>query len=142
MVSEEELFHASDILSIHLRRSDLSKGFVNAERLAWMKPTAFLIDISWEGIVDHHAVAAALRDGKLAGAALDLCGTDPVEMNDPILDAPNTVLTPHVAWQTIESYKRSAHLVTDNILAYLNGSSTNVVNSDALKTPRQSSRVP
>ena len=142
MVSEEELFHASDILSIHLRRSDLSKGFVNAERLAWMKPTAFLIDISWEGIVDHHAVAAALRDGKLAGAALDLCGTDPVEMNDPILDAPNTVLTPHVAWQTVESYKRSARLVTDNILAYLNGSPTNVVNSDALKTPRQSSRVP
>ena len=141
LVSEEELFHASDILSVHLRRSDLSKGFVNAERLAWMKPTAFLIDISWEGIVDHHAVAAALRDGKLAGAALDLCGTDPVEMNDPILDAPNTVLTPHVAWQTVESYKRSARLVTDNILAYLNGSPTNVVNSDALKAPRQSSRV-
>src|SRR5439155_4923268 len=106
MVSEEELFHASDILSVHLRRSDLSKGFVNAERLAWMKPTAFLIDISWECIVDHHAAAAALRDGKLAGADLDLCGTDPRERNDSMFEAPNTFLMPHVAWQTVESYWR------------------------------------
>jgi phosphoglycerate dehydrogenase-like enzyme len=139
MVSEEELFRASDILSVHLRRSDLSRGFVDAKRLASMKSSAFLIDISWEGIVDHHAVAQALREGKLAGAALDLCGTDPVEMNDPILDAPNTVLTPHIAWQTVESYKRSACLVTDNIIAYLNGCPTNVVNPEALKTPRQTS---
>ncbi len=128
MVSEEELFRAADILSVHLRRSDLSRGFVNAQRLAWMKPTALLIDISWEGIVDHRTTAQALRDGKLAGAALDLCGTDPVEMTDPILDAPNTVLTPHLAWQTIESYQRAAHLVTDNILAYLNGNPMNIVN--------------
>lgn len=141
MVSEEELFRASDILSVHLRRSNFSNGFVDATRLARMKPSAFLIDISWEGIVDHHALAQALRDGKLAGAALDLCSTDPVEMSNPILDAPNTVLTPHIAWQTVESYQRSARLVTDNILAYLNGQPANVVNPDALKGPRQSNPV-
>jgi phosphoglycerate dehydrogenase-like enzyme len=137
MVAEEELFRSADILSVHLRRSELSKGFVNSERLAQMKPTALLIDISWEGIVDHSSVATALRDGKLGGAALDLCGTDPVGMDDPLLDAPRTVLTPHLAWQTREGYKRAAALVTDNILAYLKGSPTNVINPDALGAPRQ-----
>ena len=63
------------------------------------------------------------------------------KMSDPILDAPNTVLTPHIAWQTVESYQRSARLVTDNILAYLKGQPANVVNPDALKEPRQSSPV-
>ncbi|MGH7930869.1 MAG: NAD(P)-dependent oxidoreductase [Candidatus Binatia bacterium] len=141
MVGEEELFRKADILSVHLRRSEFSKGFVNSERLAWMKPTAFLIDISWEGIANHSSVAAALRGGKLGGAALDLCGTDPVSMDDPILDAPGTVLTPHLAWQTRDAYQRAAALVTDNILAYLKGSPTNVVNPDALDSPRQLNRA-
>jgi len=137
MVSEEECFQGADILSVHLRRSDLSRNFINASRLALMKPTALLIDISWAGIVDRHAVAEALRNGRLAGAALDLCDTYPVDGNDPILDAPNSVLTPHLAWQTTESYQRSARMAVDNILAYLNGSPVNVLNPDALKTSRQ-----
>jgi glycerate dehydrogenase len=102
-----------------------------------MKSTALLIDISWEGIVERAAVAAALSEGKITGAALDLCGTDPVAMNDPIFTAPNTVLTPHVAWQTEESYKRSAATIVDNILAYFAGTPQNVLNPEALKAPRQ-----
>jgi phosphoglycerate dehydrogenase-like enzyme len=137
MVSEEELFRASDILSVHLRRSDFSRGFIDGRRLGWMKSSALLIDISWEGIVDRFAVAQALGSGNLAGAALDLCGTQPVEGDDPIFDAPNTVLTPHIAWQTVESYKRAAGLVVDNILAYFEGLPTNVVNPDALASARQ-----
>ena len=141
MVSEEECFRTADILSVHLRRSELSRNFINASRLALMKPTALLIDISWAGIVDRKAVAEALRKGRLAGAALDLCDTYPVNGNDPILDAPNTVLTPHQAWQTTESYQRSARMAVDNILAYLNGSPENVLNPDALKTSRQASHT-
>lgn len=137
LVSEEELFRASDILAVHLRRSDWSRGFVNAARLNLMKPTAYLIDISWDGIVDRRAVAKALVERKIAGAALDLCGTDPVDMSDPILDAPNTVLTPHLAWQTKESYKRSAATTVDNILAYLSGTPKNVLNPEALDGRRQ-----
>ncbi|MBI2368691.1 MAG: D-2-hydroxyacid dehydrogenase family protein [Deltaproteobacteria bacterium] len=137
MVSEEELFRTADILSVHLRRSELSRNFVNAARLALMKPAALLIDISWAGIVDRQALAAALRAGRLAGAALDLCDTGPVDMQDPILDAPRTVLTPHLAWQTVESYQRSARVAVDSILAYLKGSPVNVVNAEALKGPRQ-----
>jgi phosphoglycerate dehydrogenase-like enzyme len=69
MVSEEELFRTADILSVHLRRSEMSHQFVNATRLALMKPSALLVDISWAGIVDRVALAAALRSGRLAGAA-------------------------------------------------------------------------
>jgi phosphoglycerate dehydrogenase-like enzyme len=141
MVSEEECFRSADILSVHLRRSELSRNFVNTSRLALMKPTALLIDISWAGIVDRRAVAEALRKGQLAGAALDLCDTYPVANNDPILDAPNTVLTPHLAWQTTESYQRSARIAVDNIVAYLNGSPKNILNPEALKTSRQTART-
>lgn len=137
MVGEEELFRGSDILSVHLRRSDLSRDFVNASRLALMKPSALLIDISWAGIVNRQALAAALRTGEIAGAALDLCDTYPIPGDDPILDAPNTVLTPHLAWQTTESYNRAARVTVDNILAYLNGNPINLVNANALKSVRQ-----
>ncbi len=137
MVSEEECFRNSDILSVHLRRSELSRNFVNASRLSLMKPTALLVDISWAGIVDRHALADALRKGRLAGAALDLCDTYPVDARDPILDAPNTVLTPHLAWQTREAYQRSARMAVDNILAYLDGTPKNVINPEALKSSAQ-----
>lgn len=137
MVSEEELFRTADILSVHLRRSDFSRNFVNAARLSLMKPTALLIDISWAGIVNRQDLAEGLRMGKIAGAALDLCDTGPVQTNDPILDAPNTVLTPHLAWQTVESYQRSARVAVTNILSYLQGNPANVVNAEAMKTPRQ-----
>lgn len=140
MVSEEELFRTADILSVHLRRSEMSHQFVNAFRLALMKPSALLIDISWAGIVDREALAASLRSGRLAGAALDLCDDGPVNMHDPILDAPRTVLTPHVAWRTAESYQRFARAVVDNVLAFIERNPANVLNPDALKSKRQAAQ--
>ena len=137
MVSEAELFRTADILSVHLRRSEMSRQFVNATRLALMKPSALLIDISWAGIVDRKALAASLRSGHLAGAALDLCDDGPVDMHDPILDAPRTILTPHVAWRTAESYQRFARAVVDNVLAFIKGTPVNILNADALKNQRQ-----
>jgi phosphoglycerate dehydrogenase-like enzyme len=137
MVREEELFRTADILSVHLRRSEMSHQFVNASRLALMKASALLIDISWAGIVDRKALAASLCSGHLAGAALDLCDDGPVDMHDPILDAPRTVLTPHVAWRTAESYQRFARAVVDNVLAFIKGTPVNILNADALKNPRQ-----
>lgn len=134
MVSEEELFRTADILSVHLRRSEMSRDFVNASRLSLMRPTAVLIDIAWAGIVNRKDLAQALKSGKLAGAALDLCDTFPISNDDPILDAPNTVLTPHLAWQTRESYNRAAKVTVDGILAFLKGSPINVINPDSLKS--------
>ena len=110
---------------------------MNASRLALMKPGALLIDISWAGIVDRQALAASLHSGRLAGAALDLCDDGPVDMNDPILGAPWTVLTPHVAWRTAESYQRFARAVVDNVLAFNKGNPLNILNPEALKRQRQ-----
>jgi phosphoglycerate dehydrogenase-like enzyme len=140
MVSEEELFRTADILSVHLRRSEMSHHFVNATRLALMKPRALLIDISWAGIVDREALTTSLRSGRLAGAALDLCDDGPVDMHDPIIDAPRTVLTPHVAWRTAESYQRFARAVVDNVLAFIKGKPVNILNVDALKSQRQAAQ--
>jgi phosphoglycerate dehydrogenase-like enzyme len=133
LVSEEELFQTSDILSVHLRYSPLSRNFLNASRLASMKPTALLVDISHDGVVNRRDLAEALRAGRLAGAAMDLCDPLPVSMDDPILDAPRTLLTPHMAWQTGETFQRAAAVSVDNILKYFRGELRNCANPDALK---------
>ena len=133
LVSEEELFRSSDILSVHLRYSAVSDNFVNVARLALMKPTALLVDISRAGIVNRQNLADALKAGRLAGAAMDLCDPLPVSMNDPMLDAPRTVLTPHMAWQTRETFRRAATMSVENILNYFRGQPSHVANPDALK---------
>jgi phosphoglycerate dehydrogenase-like enzyme len=136
LVSEEELFRSSDILSVHLRYSALSDNFVNAARLALMKPTALLVDISRAGIVNRQNLTDALKAARLAGAAMDLCDPLPVSMNDPMLDAPRTVLTPHMAWQTRETFRRAATMSVENILNYFRGQPSHVANPDALKVSR------
>jgi phosphoglycerate dehydrogenase-like enzyme len=139
-VSEKQLFQDSDILSVHLRYSALSDDFVNASRLALMKPTALLVDISRAGVVNRQALAAALKAGRLAGAAMDLCDPLPVARTDPILEAPRTVLTPHMGWLTRETFQRAATMSVDNILKYFSGEPIHVANPDALKVSRPRSR--
>jgi len=135
-VGEKELFESSDILSVHLRYSALSNNFVNATRLALMKPTALLVDVSLAGVVNRQDLADALKAGRLAGAAMDLCHPLPVSMTDPMLDAPRTVLTPHMAWQTRETFRRAAAVSVENILNYFRGEPSRVTNPDALKVSR------
>jgi phosphoglycerate dehydrogenase-like enzyme len=102
-----------------------------------MKPTALLVDISRAAIVNRQDLADALKGGRLAGAAMDLCDPLPVSMTDPILDAPRTVLTPHMAWQTTETFRRAATLSVENILNYFRGEPSHVVNPDALEVSRR-----
>jgi D-3-phosphoglycerate dehydrogenase / 2-oxoglutarate reductase len=142
LVSDKELFQSSDILSVHLRYSALSDNFVNATRLALMKPTALLVDISRAGVVNRQDLADALMAGRLAGAAMDLCDPLPVAMTDPMLDAPRTVLTPHMAWQTTETFRLAAAMSVENILNYFRGEPSNVANPDALKVSRPRSQRP
>lgn len=139
-VSQDELFRSSDILSVHLRYSALSNNFVNATRLAVMKPSAVLVDISRAGVVNRQDLADALNTGRLAGAAMDLCDPLPVSMTDPMLDAPRTVLTPHMAWQTRETFLRAATISVENILNYFRGAPSHVANPDALKVSRPRSK--
>jgi len=139
-VSEKELFQTSDIVSVHLRYSALSDNFVNASRLALMKPTALLVDISRDGVVNRQDLADALKAGRLAGAAMDLCDPLPVSMTDPMLEAPRTILTPHMAWQTKETFRRAARMSVDNILNYFRGEPSRVANPEALKVSRARER--
>jgi len=85
----------------------------------------------------YQHLADALRAGRLAGAAMDLCDPLPVSMTDPMLDAPRTVLTPHMAWQTSETFCRAATMSVENILNYFRGQPSDVANPDALKVSRQ-----
>jgi phosphoglycerate dehydrogenase-like enzyme len=139
-VSEKQLFQDSDILSVHLRYSALSDNFVNASRLGLMRPTALLVDISRAGVVNRQDLADALKAGRLAGAAVDLCDPLPVSMTDPILEAPRTVLTLHMGWQTGETFRRATAMSVDNILKYFSDEPTHVANPDALKVSRPRSR--
>ena len=139
-VSEQELFQSSDILSVHLRYSALSDNFVNRARLALMKPSALLVDISREGVVNRQDLAEALKAGRLAGAAMDLCHPLPVAMTDPMLAAPRTLVTPHMAWQTQETFRRAAAMSVENILNYFCGEPSHIGNPDALKVARRRAR--
>jgi glycerate dehydrogenase len=123
----DELFAAADVLTLHCPLTDESRAIVNAARLAIMKPTAFLINASRGPLVDETALAEALRDNRLAGAALDVLSSEPPRADNPLVRCPRTIITPHVAWATLEARRRLLAIAADNIAAYLAGKAQNVV---------------
>jgi phosphoglycerate dehydrogenase-like enzyme len=120
-VSLRQLLAESDVVTIHTPRLPETMGLVNAEKIGWMKPTAFLINTARGGIVDETALVAALREGKLAGAALDVFAQEPLPANDPLRQLPNVVLTPHVAAAATETSRRIYLQALGNIVAVLDG---------------------
>lgn len=119
-VSLEELLKNSDIVSLHVPFTAQTKQLINAEKIGLMKPSAVLINTARGGVVDNDALAKALSEGKIAGAGIDVFDMEPPIPSDyPLLKAPNTVLTPHIAFATEEAILRRAHIVFDNIKSYL-----------------------
>ncbi|MCW8084975.1 D-2-hydroxyacid dehydrogenase family protein [Sabulicella glaciei] len=104
-VEKEALFREADVLTIHYILSERSRGLVGAAELATMKPSALLVNTSRGPIVDQDALIAALREGRLAGAGIDVYDVEPVTADHPLLSAPNTVLTPHLGYCTEENYR-------------------------------------
>lgn len=127
-VTLEQLFEESDILTLHCPLFPETQGIVNAETLAKMKPGAMLINTARGQLIDETAVAEALVTGKLRGAALDVVSREPIEGTNPLLSAPNCILTPHIAWAPLESRQRLMDIVVSNVRAFLNGTPQNVVN--------------
>ena len=121
MVDKHTLFATADYLSIHLVLSDRSRGIVGAPEIASMQPTACLVNTSRAGLVDEVALIAALHDGKLRGAGLDVFEQEPLPLDAPILAAPNTVLTPHLGYATAENYAVYFPQVVDAIEAWTRG---------------------
>ncbi|MGI6235187.1 MAG: NAD(P)-dependent oxidoreductase [Christensenellales bacterium] len=118
----DTLLTESDILTLHTPLTEQTRHMINRERLAMMKQGAYLINCARGPVVDAAALADALNSGHLAGAAIDVFDTEPPLPGDnPLLDAKNTLLTPHIAYYTAESMKDRTIIAFDNITKYLNG---------------------
>lgn len=111
------LFLQSDIVSLHLPMMEETKGMIDRKLLGRMKPTAVLVNTSRGGLVDEEALAEALREGKLLGAALDSVSQEPYPPNGCLRKAPNLIITPHVAGTVVELNLHMARRVCDNVLA-------------------------
>ena len=120
-VSLEQLFRESDVVSVHLRLSDLSRRLVTADLLRLMKPTAILINTARGPIVDEAALVALLAERRIAGAGLDVYDVEPMPTNHPFLGLDNVVLTPHLGYVTQETYAIFFRHVVENISDYLDG---------------------
>ena len=127
-VGLEELLKTSDIVSLHVPSTAETKGFLSRERICMMKPESILINCARGAVVDNAALADALNEGRIAGAAIDVFDMEPpIPADYPLLNAKNTLLTPHVAFASKESMIRRAHIVFDNLYSYLDGKPINVV---------------
>lgn len=123
----EQLLRESDVVSLHLRLSAGTAGYINRQRLALMKRSAYLVNTARAGLVDREALIDALGEGRLAGAGLDVFHEEPIPPNDPILALPNVVLTPHNAGTTTEVIDAGLRAVAENVERFLQGSPVNVV---------------
>lgn len=127
-VDLESLFRHSDVVSLHCPLTPETKHLVNAERLSWMKPTAYLLNTSRGPLIDEPALADALNTGKIAGAGLDVLSVEPPPAENPLLHAKNCLVTPHIAWATRSARSRLMQIAVDNVRAFLGGRLQNVVN--------------
>jgi len=123
-----ELAEESDFISIHMPLTDYSRYLVNGEFLSRMKRSAFLINMARGPIVDPVSLCRALENGVIAGAAIDVMEKEPPLADDPLLKAPNLIITPHIGWASIESRTRLINEISENIKSFLAGTKRNVVN--------------
>jgi glycerate dehydrogenase len=121
------LLSHSDVISLHCPLTHATESLIDASRIRLMKPSAFLINTSRGPIVHEHDLADALHRGQLAGAALDVLSTEPPHPDNPLLAAPNCILTPHIAWATKEARARLMDIAVNNVRSFLEGKPVNVV---------------
>jgi D-3-phosphoglycerate dehydrogenase len=131
--SKEELFERCDVLSLHLRLVDATRGIVSRADLARMKPTALLVNTSRAGLIESGALLDALRAGRPGMAAIDVFDTEPLrDPHDPLLTMDNVVATPHIGYVSRDEYELQFSDVFDQIVAYAAGKPIHVVNPEAL----------
>ncbi|WP_165225005.1 D-2-hydroxyacid dehydrogenase [Aquisphaera insulae] len=124
----DELFAASDVISLHCPMTEQTAGLINRDRLAGVKPGAFLINTARGGLIVEEDLAEALNAGKLGAAALDVVSKEPIRPDNPLLKARNCLITPHIAWATDEARGRLMETTVANVEAFLRGKPINVVN--------------
>ena len=120
-VSLDDLLTQADFVTLHSRLSDETKHMMNARAFSLMKPTAYFINTARAGLVDEAALAAALRDKQLQGAALDVFEHEPPAADDPLVRLPNVTITPHLAGGTTDAFLRSPVLLAEAMASALSG---------------------
>lgn len=127
-VTMEELLKKSDIVSLHVPQTPETTGLIGKEQLELMKPEAILINTARGPVVDSAALAAALKNGTIAAAGVDVFNCEPpLPAEEPLLAAPNTLLTPHIAFASHQAFEKRADIVAENIKYWLEGKPQNVI---------------
>lgn len=124
----DEIFKQSDVVSLHCPLTSTTEKIVNERTIGLMKSTAYLINTSRGGVIDEEALASALNNERIAGAGLDVLSAEPPRKDNPLLQAKNCYITPHVAWATIAARKRLMRTITENIQSFIDGYPQNIVN--------------
>jgi phosphoglycerate dehydrogenase-like enzyme len=133
----ERLLRESDIVTIHTRLSDRTRGLLGATQLGWMKPSAVLINSSRGPIVDQAALVDALRTKRIAGAGLDVYDVEPLPKDNPLLKLDNVVMTPHLGYVTHDVYKGFYNQTLENILGYLSDKPLRMLNPEVWEKRRR-----
>ncbi len=126
-VELNELFHTSDVVSLHCPLTPETHRLVNHDRLGLMKSSAFLINTSRGPLIDEGALAEALNEGRIAGAAVDVLSAEPPPSYNLLLTAKNCIITPHIAWATRAARARLMKTAVENVAAFIEGGPVNVV---------------
>jgi phosphoglycerate dehydrogenase-like enzyme len=128
-VGKDDLLARSDVVTIHTRLSDRTRGLVGAREIELMKPSAVLVNTSRGPIVDERALLAALRRRAIAGAALDVYDREPLPADHPLREAPRTLLTPHLGYVSDGNYEIFYRDAVEDIAAFLRGEPVRVLNA-------------
>ncbi|MGH8013931.1 MAG: NAD(P)-dependent oxidoreductase, partial [Candidatus Binataceae bacterium] len=132
---KQALFAESDVVSLHLRLIDETRGIVTAADLARMKPSALLVNTSRAGLIEPGALEAALRAGRPAMAAVDVYEDEPPNRDYPLLAMDNAICTPHLGYVERDTFEGLFSVIFDQLIAYANGNPINVANPESMKHP-------
>lgn len=128
IVSLDELYRESDIISLHCPLFENNLGMINKSSISHMKSGVIIINTSRGQLVNEDDLFEALESGKISGAAVDVVSSEPISRDNPLLRAKNCIITPHIAWAPLEARKRLMDIAVENLKAFLNGEPVNVVN--------------
>jgi len=131
--TREAFFEACDVLSLHLRLSDTTRGLIRLEDLTRMKPTALLVNTSRAELLEDNALVAALNRGRPGMAAVDVFESEPILQGHPLLRLENAVCTPHIGFVEQDCYEQYFGAAFENLLSFIAGNPTNIVNPEALR---------